>query len=179
MVKNPQFLWNGRDIPNFTLRPREAWANWLICVALQEIHGDAFTFAEDKKGDGILIDKRTGQWAHTEHIAAMDFAGKNTLPAGEQRLLQAIEKKVARGKEYAKGKFLVVFFDGAGVVHPNKVGRSMPKDHGYLGVFAVGHITSDASGYVYSVSELGPLHSPTYQVDINFDFTDWTVTKLQ
>ncbi|MFH0776059.1 MAG: hypothetical protein V1936_00400 [Patescibacteria group bacterium] len=24
MVKNPKYLWNGRDIKNFSLRPREA-----------------------------------------------------------------------------------------------------------------------------------------------------------
>ena len=48
MVRNPKFLHNGRDIQNFSLRPREVWANWLLCAVMQKIHGTNMTFIEDK-----------------------------------------------------------------------------------------------------------------------------------
>ena len=47
VVKNPAHLWNGRDMQNFSLRPREAWANWLICVVLKHMHNRDITFMED------------------------------------------------------------------------------------------------------------------------------------
>lgn len=45
MVKDPHFLRNGRQIQNFSLLPRDAWANWLLCVVLRDFFGHDITFA--------------------------------------------------------------------------------------------------------------------------------------
>ena len=181
MVKDPNFLWNGRDIQNFSLRPREAWANWLICVVMRKIHGKDITFVEDEKNDGILIDKKTGGKIITEHVCAMDFPF-NKLPKGEARVIDAINHKIKRGSEYAKGKILVVFFDGAGVLYINKIREDIKDRHNFLAIFCVGLLTSGNDGYSYAVTEFRELFgdtSITFRVDINADFTDWKIKQIK
>src|SRR3989344_2728535 len=153
MVKNPKFLWNGRDMPNFSLRPREAWANWLICAVLQYLHGDRITFAEDNDGDGIILDKVTGVWIPTEHVSALDTHSGSKLSNGETRIINAIMIKVDKGPEYAKGKNLIVFFDGAGVWYRNKVREAINGKHNFNMIYAVGLLESGKNGYSYSVTE--------------------------
>lgn len=180
MVKNPKHLWTGRDIENFTLRPREAWANWLITAVFRHRSGESITFAEDEKGDGFILDKSTGVYIQTEHVAAMDFGGKVTLPAGEQRVIDAVFHKVKKGAEYAEGKSLVVFFDGAGNFVRSKIREAIYGKHHFNSVFAVGLLTSDDTGYEYIVTEYKDEYgdqSISYRVKINNDFTDWTVVQ--
>ena len=80
MVKNPQHLWNGRDIQNFSLRPREAWANWLICAVLGHMHKRNITFMEDDKGDGFVVDKDKKIIVPTEHVSALNIPKEQGQP---------------------------------------------------------------------------------------------------
>ena len=181
MVKDPKFLWNGRDIQNFTLRPREAWANWLICAVLQKLRGESITFAEDTDGDGIIFDRLTGNFIPTEHVSALDVPRGKKLSNGEQRVIDAINYKITRGPRYAEGKALVVFFDGAGEFYRNKIRENIRGRHNFLSIFCVGLLVSDANGYVYAVTEFRENYgdnSMTFKVEINGDFTDWKVTQL-
>src|SRR3990167_3201799 len=114
MVKNPQFLWNGRQIKNFSLRPREAWANWLICIVLRKMHDREISFMEDDTGDGYIVDRDLRLAFQTEHVSALNVPKGKKLPSGEQRIIDAINLKIAKGSGYAKEKLLVVFFDDAG-----------------------------------------------------------------
>ena len=143
MVRNPQFLHTGRDIQNFSLRPREAWANWLLCVVLQKIHGDGITFAEDEKGDGIILDKKSGKWIMTEHVSALEIPKGRTLPKGETRIIDAINLKIAKGPEYAKNKNLIVFFDGTGEFYRNKIRENIKGRHNFNAVFCIGLLTGE------------------------------------
>ncbi|MFA7191760.1 MAG: hypothetical protein WC089_00460 [Candidatus Paceibacterota bacterium] len=111
-VKNPDYLIKGREFSNFSLRPREAWANWLLCVVLRKLHGDNITFAEDPNGDGFIVDKNTEEMIQTEHVSALENP-LNPQPKGENRIIDAINLKIIKGPAYATGKWLVVFFDGA------------------------------------------------------------------
>ena len=85
-----------KDGTLFKLRPREAWANWLICVVLQHITGDEITFSDSEHGDGYIWNKTKGEVIITEHVAAMDFPN-TTIPTGEERVIWAIEKKIKKG----------------------------------------------------------------------------------
>src|SRR3990167_9836397 len=76
MVKNPQFLWNGREIKNFSLRPREAWSNWLICAVLRKMHGREITFMEDDAGDGFIVDKDLKLAFQTEHVRSEEHTSE-------------------------------------------------------------------------------------------------------
>ena len=153
MVKDPRHLWNGRDISNFTLRPREAWANWLICAVMRRLQGDEITFAEDDVGDGLIVDNKTGGVIVTEHVSALEIPKGKKLPSGEQRIIDAIQQKIDRGSEYAEGKRLVVFFDGAGWFVRQKVREAIYGKHNFVSVFCVGLLDSGPAGYSYIATE--------------------------
>lgn len=181
MVKNPKHLWNGRDIQNFSLRPREAWANWLVCVVLKKVRGREITFMEDDKGDGFIVDKEVRGIFPTEHVCALDIPKGGELPKGEQRIIDAINKKIDRGAGYAKGKLLVVFFDGAGEFYRSKIRESIFGKHNFEAVFCVGLLESGEGGYSYLVTEFRNSfgsQSITHKVEINGDFTDWSVSQM-
>lgn len=162
----------------FGLRVREAWANWLYCVVLQYVHGQEITFSDDETTDGFIINKTTKEFIVTEHVAAMDFP-TSKLPKGEDRIIQAIEHKVKKDEEYAKGKHLIVFMDGAGLWYPNKVGRRISGKHNFETVTCIGLLTGDETGYRYGVTQFYANHSPCWEVYINADFTDWSVKQIQ
>lgn len=181
MVKDPRHLWNGRELKNFSLRPREAWANWLVCVVLRKISNRNVTFMEDDTGDGYIIDWGLELAFPTEHVSALDVPKGKKLPSGEQRVIDAIDLKIARGRDYAKEKLLVAFFDGAGQFFRNKIRESIYGRHGFEAVFCVGLLNSSASGYSYSITEFRDSfgdQSITHVVEINGDFTDWNITKI-
>lgn len=180
MVKDPEWLLRGRDISNFSLRPREAWANWLLCSVLQKQHGEHITFAEDEESDGLIVDKNTGEVIITEHVSALENSF-NELPKGEDRIIDAINKKIKRGPEYAAGKWLLVFFDGAEKFYRNKIRESIYGRHNFGAVYCIGLLTSGKEGYTYIITEFKDSHgdkSKSFKVDINADFTEWEVTEV-
>lgn len=184
-IKNGWYLIKGKRFENFDMLPREAWANWLLCATLSRIYGDEYTFQEEDNGDGVIFRRSDKKWFSTEHVAAMDFPQGTKLSLNEDRALWAINHKIKKdeeytnqGKEYAKGKTLVVFMDGAQRWFPNKVGRQISKNN-FTRIFCIALISGDASGYKYSISEFNPTHSPTYEIHVNSDFTDWKVIQIQ
>lgn len=182
MVKGLKPLHDGRDITNFRLRPREAWANWLFCAVLRKIHGEEITFSDDLNGDGIIVDKKTGQVVPTEHVSALEISQAKKLPGGDARIIQAIEHKIQKGPEYAKDKFLLVFFDGAGKWNRKSVRETINGKHGFKAIYCIGLESSGPMGYAYTLTQFHPSTpdtSATYKVKINSDFTDWKVFLLQ
>ena len=181
-VKDAKFLHSGRRFGNFNLLPREVWGNWLFCVVLQKLHGAAITFAEDDKGDGIIIDKKTGQTVPTEHVSALDIPAGNSLPMGDARIIGAIEQKIARGPEYAEGKFLLVFFDGAGVWYRKNVREAINGRHNFKAIYCIGLESPGPVGYAYTLTQFHPQTpdaSISFKVRINGGFSDWSVFRLQ
>ena len=181
MVKNPKHLWNGRDIRNFSLRPREAWANWLVCVVLRKVHKREITFMEDDKGDGFIVDKDKKIVVPTEHVSALDIPKGKKLPKGEQRIIDAINLKISKGSSYAQGKLLVVFFDGAGEFFRKQIRESIFGRHNFEAIFCVGLLDSSKDGYSYIVTEFRDSfedQSVTHKVEINGDFTDWSISQI-
>lgn len=181
-VRNPNFLIKGREFKNFYLRPREAWANWLICVVLRKLLGGHITFAESPKGngDGFIVDINTEEFIPTEHVSALENTF-NKLSKGEDRVINAINLKIDRGSEYAQGKWLIVFFDGAGEFYRNKIRENIKGRHNFGAVYCVGLLTSGKSGYTYVVTEFKESHgdkSITFKVDINANFTGWEISQI-
>lgn len=181
MVKNPKFLWSGRRFSNFNLLPREAWGNWLVSAVLSKIYGRDVTFADSSKGDGFIVDRTIKSPFPIEHVSALDIPKGKKLPKGEQRIIEAINLKIAKGFDYAQGKILVAFFDGAGEFFRSKIRESIFSKHNFEAVFCAGLLTSDKTGYSYIVTEFRDSFgdkSITHKVDINNDFTDWCVLKI-
>jgi len=179
-VKRVKPLWDGRPLPNFSLLAREVWSLLLICAVAEEVNGKRVTFCEDDDKDGIFVDLEEQDCIKVENVAAMDFPGGKSLPTGEARIVDAIEHKIDKGKSYAEGTILIVFYDGAKTHYPNKVAKAVDGKHHFEKIYIVGLI-DDKNGteYSYSVTELHGQDSTIYRIDINPNFTDWTVTKLQ
>lgn len=178
MVKDPGFLRRGRKIPNFNMLPREAWANWLLCTVYRHLHGETVTFAEDEKGDGILIDQVNGICVPIEHVSALQVPSKRPLPTGDQAVIDAVLKKAARGEEYARGKLLLVFFEGVGKFTRQNIREAIHGKHSFVKVYSVGLLTCDDNGYSYAVTEYNDGHSQTFIVTITPDFDSWTVEQI-
>jgi hypothetical protein len=181
MVKDPKHFWNGRDIKNFSLRPREAWSNWLVCAVLRKIQSKDITFMEDDHGDGFIVYKEESLLFPTEHVSALNIPAGKYLPKGEQRIIDAINLKIDKGDDYAKDKILVVFFDGAEKFYRNKIRENIFGRHKFEAIFCVGLLDSGEDGYSYSVTEFRDSFSDksiSHKVEINADFTDWDVTQI-
>ena len=163
----------------FRMRYRESWWNWLLCATLSYTTWMDVTFADDEKLDWIILDKKTGTHIITEHVAALEFPKWIKLPKWEARIISAIEHKIRKWPDYAKWKCLVVFFDWAWEIFINRVGKAISGKHSFLSIFCLWLCEWNDQWYTYSVSQLWDLHSPTYLVHINSDFTDWKVDRYQ
>jgi hypothetical protein len=116
-VRNVMALETGRPSKQLgNMLPREAWANWLLCVAINSMTGSNLTFTSDPTGgDGIICDDATGETWSTEHVMIP------RLESGDAQalILKRIEEKQEDGAPYAGGKTLIVFLDAeAGMWSP-------------------------------------------------------------
>lgn len=180
-VKNPKFITQGIRLTNFNMLVREAWANILLCIVLREITGHEYTFQEEENGDGIIFNKTNSTGFRVEHVCAMDYPAGRKLPQGDARIIWAIDHKIKRGPEYAKGKSLVVFFDGAGMFIRKNIRESIYQRHGFKVVFIIGLLQVVDSKYSYLVTEFRDSYgekSRSHRVDIDENFNNWTITKI-
>lgn len=176
VVKNHhEILYTGREFTSFKQRPREVLANWLLCIVLREKYGDAITFRESHEGDGVILNKQTGDEILTEHVCAMDIPLGKEWPKGNDRIIEAVNHKAERGAEYAKGKKSIVFVDGAGEINTGIIRQSIAGKHCFDCVYCISPLKADSNGYSYFVTEYYDLASITFKVNINPYFIDWSV----
>jgi len=145
------------------------------------MHDRDITFMDDEKGDGFIVDKERKVIVQTEHVSALSIPKGKILPIGEQRVIEAIRLKIAKGPGYARNKLLVVFFDGAGFFYRNKIRDSIYNKHNFEAVFCIGLLTSNEDVYSYSVTEFRNSfgnRSITHKVEINKNFNNWCVSKI-
>lgn len=193
-LKGRLFLIDGNNSPSmagvipvtdgtvFRMRYREAWANLLFCAILGFTEGQDYTFQDDDTGDGIIVNRTKNFWFPVEHVSAMDYPKGKELPKHEDRVIGAINLKIEKDLKnpgYAKGKSLIVFLDGAEEWYPNRVGRAIAGKHNFSRVYCIGLTSSKDVIYRYSISDLRPDHSPTWIIEINDDFTDWELFRVQ
>lgn len=173
-IKNTKELWNGKPIEGLGLRPREALVNWLHCAVLQHLGADV-TFGEDYIGDGILIDRKTATVMPTEHVSALfvDSAPSNLPP--QERIIAAINKKIKKGKDYGKGKILMVLADGRGPVNPEQIMRTVGPHHFESIVLIALRNIEDPVAYTL----VDMVHDKSYVVQFNPDFSDWDVEEIR
>ena len=178
-VKNANFLIQGKRFSNFNMLVREAWANLLICAVMEHVTGERWTFQESD-GDGVIGSVETGNGHIVEHVCAMDFPAGKQPPKGEDRVLWAINHKAARGPEYAQGKILVVFFDGAGMFVRSKIRESIFGKHHFESVICVGLLTVDDTGYEYMLTDYCNEYenqSISFRIKIPMDFSGWNIEQ--
>ena len=107
----------------------------------------------------------------------MNFPGQNKK--WEERVISAINLKTKKGKEYASWKFLVVFSEGMGKWHPNIVAKAIKNKHNFKWIYCIWLILGNENKYIYSISQFIWDNAPTYTIEINSDFTNWEIKKIQ
>lgn len=180
-IRDGRSLQVHREFKSFKQRPRELLANWLVCAVLCDGRGEeALAIADDPfGGDGLIVDRKTEEKMFTEHVY---------IPTSDEvhigaSVVKAVEHKAKKGKEYAKGRTLVIFSDAIGRWIPNHVAREIVGRHQFDGVWFV---TLDAPAsaigrYAYNVAELDVSigDAPVCRVLIAEDFGSWTVERVQ
>jgi hypothetical protein len=183
-IRNGLYLQKGKPFKELSdMRPREAWANWLLCAIGNAIDKNyELNFSSDPTGgDGIIRDNKTGKTWSTEHV----FVPKQSVAAEgssvEELILNAIKKKQTKGKPYATGKTLIVFIDAAGQWFPNRVARHLPRPLFFNKVWVAALQIVEDGSYMYSVTKLDVNcgNAPIYMVHINKDFNSWEVRIIQ
>lgn len=81
-IKNfDEKMLSGKNFPGWKMKPREIWGNWLLCALFKSKVSDQFTFSNDERLDGIIIDKRKGLAAwrlQMESVLVPDEAADET-----------------------------------------------------------------------------------------------------
>jgi hypothetical protein len=183
-IRNGEHLQTGKAFEQFGgMRSREMLANWLVCVVTNSADRRELTFSSDPTGgDGIIEDTATGETWLTEHVLVPQLRAAQTSDA-EALILKAVEEKQCKGgAAYAAGKTLIVFLNaGAGIWHPNRIARQLPKPLHFAAVWAVGLQFVDAGEYVYTVTnlDLSDGDAPAFLVRISKEFDAWDVSRAQ
>ena len=181
LIKDPRYLYKGRELRNFRLRPREILANWLICsVKNYEVGPDKWTFSTDPTGgDGLIVERSTGIGWRTEHvfIPTLESSQNDSV---EDLMIKAVEHKHLKGEAYAEGKQLVIFADVTrGKWFPNQVGQRIKGQHGFDSVWAAGLEQPDGNNYEYWVICFDKLPSQVWKVSIDIEIIEWNVERIQ
>ena len=166
---------------------REALGNWLVCAVLnyRERDPERWTFTSEPKGrgaDGAICVQATGLAKATEHVMATRRQGGKRVEkveeSAEQLLLEAVQKKAAKGVAYASNTVLVVYLDAnvAGY-SPRALHEHLPADLAFDSVWVV---VPQAGRWDYDVIDLdrNMLDPPTYRVFIAEAFDAWRVERL-
>lgn len=178
-VKTPDFLRKGRKFTNFSLLPREAWANWLVCVFGNSQTGGNLTFGEDpENGDGIILDsKNREKYVLTEHVFITDLDQGNA----SEVIVNRIFSKFRKGKEYGKGRTLIVFCEMKGTVFPSDVRRAIYKQNTFDNIYLIVLESSESDGYSYFITPLitNSPHLTLHRIRINDEFKEWSVELIE
>lgn len=178
-VKNPNFLRRGREFQNFRMRPREALANWLLCIVFKSYIGKDLTLAEDPdSGDGLILE-RVGCPVvpfYTEHV----FVGHHEEGDINEVILDKIASKLKRGPVYTRGRNLIVFSEKVGLVKAGLLRLTLGNKNDFVSIILVGLERSDKDGYIYWITRLSPIPSLwSYRIFINWNFDKWRVERVR
>jgi hypothetical protein len=184
-VKNQQGnqIRNGKPLEKFGgLRPREVWANWLVCAAGNaELEADRLIPLTDPfDGDGVIWDRLTEVGWPTEHIMVVEAKGGGSQDP-EVAILNAISKKNGKGgAAYASGKTLIVFIDAGGDPwFPNSVAKKLPKPLHFDAVWIISLRPVLDGSYTYNLTRLDEPPVPIWRVHIAKAFDAWHVDRIQ
>jgi hypothetical protein len=187
-IRNARLLETGRPLRKFYgLRPREMWANWLLCAVLnfQNQQADRWTFfstSDPIGGDGVIYDTLTKRTFPTEHVFVPRVRGAGSNNTVAALISTAIEQKQHKGAEaYASGKTLVVLLNvDGGQWSPNVVTTQLPKPLYFADVWVMSLQYVKDDDYIYAVTllDLSDGNAPTWRVRIMKNFDAWEVGVL-
>lgn len=181
IIRNPDSLKSGRRFTNIKLMPREILGAFLICVVVKHISRQDWTLARDIEiGDGMVWcrDKnRYGDVILLEQVYVRIRPKGSTLIEIAEKINNQIQRKIDKGKEYAKNRHLIVFLDVEGEFAPGIVQSFISNVHERFDSY---WLFAPGEGLDYSVFLLKSQRDnlTMYKVTINNDFRGWKVEKL-
>lgn len=181
ILKQPDSLKSGKRFTNIKLTPREILGAFLICVVVKYISKQDWTLARDIQiGDGIIWcrDKdRYGDVILLEQVyVRIRPKGSNFIEIAE-KIKNQIQRKIDKGKEYAKNRHLIVFLDVEGEFAPRIVKSFINTVHERFESY---WLFAPGDGLDYSVFLLKAErdNAAVYKVVLDKSFRLWTVEKL-
>ncbi len=156
--------------------------HWLLCAVMnaadEGIRELAF-WSDPHEGDGIMRDELSGEVFPVEHVMATPR--KESKADAQTLILKEIQKKRAKGEQYASGRTLVVFLWDVGQWSPNQIARALPDPLLFKTVWVVGLRGVEKGEYIYNVVhlDLSEGDAPGYEVRISADFEPWKVIGVQ
>jgi hypothetical protein len=187
-IRDARSLETGRPLRKFYgLRPREIWANWLLCAVLnfQNQRVDRFTFfstSDPIGGDGVIFDTLTESTFPTEHVFVPRARGAGANNTAAALILTAINQKRRKGADaYASGKALVVFLNAdGGKWSADVVTAQLPTPLYFESVWVVSlqYVKNDEYLYAVTLLDMSDGIAPTWRVRIMKTFDAWEVGVL-
>lgn len=180
--KKQHHLETGEGFKNFgNIRSREILGNWLLCAVLnqgQENHERMKLCTDTDGGDGMIFDTKENHAFYTEHVMISSWGEADSDI--EKLVIDQIKKKQAKGKEYARGKTLVVFINRPGSGwSPNRIMRKLPVDFNFSSLWIFSLRDEINSVYTYNVAELNEMPTSVWEIVIDKSFSRWNINKVQ
>jgi hypothetical protein len=180
-------LHTGKRLAKFGgLLPREIWANWLFCAALNSERKDApLCFTTDPDGgDGIIYDEANQAGWYTEHVMVPRQSPSQTKSLEELIAGAVNDKQLKGGKSYASGKTLLVFLEAGDGRRWDAIRatKELPAND-FDKVWVVSLHSIVTYEWIYNVVFLKVPedggYAPVYQVRIEKTKPKWTVVRTQ
>lgn len=170
-VKNfDKKMLSGQNFPGWKMKPREIWGNWLLCALFKSEVSDRFTFSNDERIDGVIIDKRKGMKAwrlQMEHVLVL-------ADATNANIIGAIERKIGHYSSPDQ-MGLVVLSNRQSKWQKESIQDFINQKSKFRYVFVINFSAEDENGISYSVAMFGGKKFGKYFIHINPNFTNWTV----
>jgi hypothetical protein len=172
-INDQGMILNGREDKHLHLKPREAIALCLLAAVANSFGDQKLTIAEDhEERDGILVNSQNMIVFKTEHVIVSDFTSGTVA----QGAIKEIERKIKRGKDYCRGRSLIIFLDKVDAdIDLIAIRNYLQDKDDFASYWLIGR--NSISPIVYFVTTLKATHDPlqTYFVEIDESFTDWKV----
>lgn len=181
IIRFPESLKSGKRFVNIKLTPREILGAFLICLVVRYISQQDWTLARDTQGgDGILWCRDKDRYSEVilleQVYVRLRPKGFNALEIAN-KINEQIQKKIKKGKEYAKNRHLIVFLDVEGVLDHKKIKKYVENINERFDSYWLFTPGNNLDYFVFLLKAAND-QSAAYKVVINNDFRSWIVKKI-
>jgi hypothetical protein len=175
----PNAMRVGREWKHIKLRPREAVGLFLVFAVGQFLDNEnIWSIGSDpESGDGVVIcvkGEKEGDAVAIEQVYVP------SLVRGEisDLVSKMVEKKSAKGKEYARNRHLVIFCDKSGILDLAKVTIYLESQELFMSYWVIARVDFPHWNYLIAVPRTSGDPHVAYKVSIADNFSDWDVKVL-
>lgn len=178
ILKTPRALLSNRKYKNIGLSPREFFGLFLICLVGRFISKEDWSISSDPEGyDGVVVcrsGKREGEGFAVEQVYVPGFKQGDLT----ELVLSSIEDKCSKGKEYGKGRHLIVFCDKNGPLDHQLIKSKIATKTEFYSYWIIGKMDKDRWEYLILSPKTVTDPVMAYKITINDDFRSWKINLL-